>query len=368
MVPTPPRGITSPLDVLLRTISGRFPLLACATPIDAAQEHARLIEQWSAGKQASPRWTPPALDRAQLAEARRDLERARALLTATRDPWLRLYHDRLVELAEELDVVDGVFGSTVTEHARRRFSVDAPLATRADALAERWLDEVDDGDDEEQIVTDDARDCRSLLSQMRRAVAAAGVGVRIVVRPRVGALAAAGDGVLIVAEGARATAADARRVVLHELEGHVLPRERGRSAQLGLCTLGGAGASEDEEGRALLLEERAGFLSKRRRRTLAARHHAARMVDAGAGFVDVVRALRARIDLEAALAVTARTMRGGYVRNGEVHGGVMRERVYLPAFMRISAAVESDPRLLATLGTARLSLAAHALLETWRGR
>jgi hypothetical protein len=351
------RTVTRPLDALLRQVAERFPLLACATPINATAEQARLLAAWTSGDEATPTWEAPRIDRPSLATLRRAFDQARVALEDVRDPWLAAYRARVIEHDRELALVDASFGPNVSEAARARFAT-GDREREADALAARLLDApIEEGGS--RIATDDERDPRSLVSRMRAAISARGLGVRVVLRERIGALAAAGDGIVIVASHRRTTEREAERVVLHEVEGHVLPRERGRSFEHGLGTLGSAGASEDEEGRAIVLEERAGLLDARRGRALAARHVAARLVDHGATYVDVVRHLRdeAHVSIEDALSTTSRVMRGAYARGRDVVGGVARERVYLSSFLRISAAVRADESLLERLGRARLSWA-----------
>jgi hypothetical protein len=358
----PPLAITRPVDALLRAISERFPLLACATPVDAAREQARLVSEWSRGREVSPRWTAPTIDRAALRASMRDVDRAHGVLAPSSDAWLRAYAHRLAELSCELEVIEAAFGASVTSKARKRFALDAAEAREADALAKRWIDASPQENDAPTIVTCDEQHPASLVQQMRRAISSRSIGARVVVRDRIGALAAAGDGVVVVARARRATEREAARVVMHEIEGHVLPRERGRGMGPGLCASGSAGASEDEEGRALVLEENAGMLDDARKRTLAARHLAATHVDRGASFVEVARTLRDahRLAIDDALAITTRVMRGAFERDGEVRGGVMRERVYLPAYLRVTRAVTRDKVTLHALGAARLSIATRA--------
>ena len=357
--------ITRPLDAMLREVAERYPILGWATPKNAASEQARLLAAWRAGNQASPAWEPPGVDRRALAHSRRAIERARAALTDVGDRWIALYVDRLAECALDLEVIDASFTRAITDASRRRFGSDERDERAADRLAAQWIATPLPAATDETIATDDERDARSLVSQMRRAISAQRLGVRVLVRDRIGALAAAGDGVVIVARGRRTTAREVARVVLHEIEGHVLPRERGRATTQelpGICTLGSAGASEDEEGRAICLEERAGLLEPKRRRSLAARHVAARIVERGGSYVDVVRHLRgAGLADDEALEVASRVQRGAYREGAAVVGGVARERVYLSAYVRVSAATEGG-RTLDSLGDARLSLAARARL------
>lgn len=345
------------IDECIRAVSTRFPLLSGVTPRNAAREQARLVSAWSRGDEVSPSWERPPLDPALLTATQRMLDEMIGRLDVERG-WLALYRHRLIELSRELDVIDAAFTEDLPRAAAARFACDL---AEGDAIAERFA-AADSIEPTELVSTDDERDPRSLLSQMRARISELRLPVRILVRERVGSLAAAGDGVVIVAQGRRVSREEVARVVLHEVEGHVLPRERGRSRKHGIETLGSAGASEDEEGRALLLEDRASLLSGERKRVLAARHRAARLVMADATFVEVVRAIRQLVPIADAVAIASRVMRGGYTRGRDVLGGVARERVYLPAFARVASAVAKEPALLGRLGSCRLSLAAWQML------
>ncbi len=367
---------TRPLDALIRAACARFPILAFVTPADAAEEQERLLAAWTAGDAQSPRWTPPSVDRALLARTRDAV--ALAITTIERDPlhdgprgWLGIYRARLVELALDLAVVDAAFGPQIGDAAAARFEPSSSPSWKddraredADGLERAWIDDPRAPEPSDQVRTDDEGDPRSLVTRMRASISTLGLPVGVVVRERVGALAAAGDGLVVVAAGRKIPPREVERVVLHEIEGHVLPRERGRRHAPSINASGSAGASEDEEGRALFLEERAGFLHAARRRSLAARHRAARLVAADATFVDVVRDLRSvDVPLPDALAIASRVMRGGHRRGADVISGVARERVYLPAFVRVRRAIEDDPAWLDRLGSRRLALAAWAMLK-----
>jgi hypothetical protein len=356
-MPPPMAADPRALDECIRAVSTRFPLLSGVTPRNASREHERLVAAWQSGREASPQWERPIIDRALLTQTQRLLHEMVKRIEHEHG-WLALYRERLFELLRDLDVVDTAFTSDLPRAADARFGCDG---SAGDAVAERFS-RAEATSDEETIASDDPDDPRSLLSRMRARVSELRLPVRVLVRERVGSLAAAGDGVVIVAQNRRVPEREIARVVLHEIEGHVLPRERGRGRARGIETLGSAGASEDEEGRALLLEHRAGLLSPHRQRVLAARHRAARLVVSGATFVEVVRATRELVPIAESIAISARVMRGGYARGNDVLGGVARERVYLPAFARVSAAVEREPALLDRLGSCRLSLAAWKML------
>jgi len=354
-----PRVRTRSLDERIRAVSARFPLLSAVTPRNATREHERLVAAWRSGLEVSPRWEPPAIDRGLLATTQRMVDSAIAALDRDRG-WLAIYRARLLELAADLAIIDSAFTPDLVRAANARFAGDL---TAGDALAEEFRTAVIDDADAEMIPTDDPNDPRSLVTRMRARISALGLPVRVLVRERIGSLAAAGDGIVIVAANRRATEREIARVVLHEIEGHVLPRERGRGREHGIETLGAAGASEDEEGRALVIEERAGLLTPRRRRALAARHLAARAVIEGATFVGVVRIAREIVPLEEALGIAQRVMRGGFASDRDVVAGIARERVYLPAYARVARAIATDPSLFDRLGSTRLSLASYALLD-----
>jgi hypothetical protein len=370
----PPPDWTAPYDALVRSLSEAFPLLQHATPLNAATEQRVMLARWQAGDAVAPAWRAPSVDAKALARGHAAVERARASLPGA-TPWERVYAARLEELALDLELVGAAFGPSVVRRARARWGrIDAEV----DRVAIEWAAEAREAEDDDapRIPTDDEHDPRSLVSALRRAAGAARVPVRVLVRDRIGALAASGDGVVVVARGRSTTPRETARVVLHEIEGHVLPRERAKAGRAnadgapgappapGVVALGSAGASEDEEGRALVLEERAGFLHAARRRALGLRHLAARHVLAGAGFVELVRTLhRDRGEpLEDALRLASRAMRGGHARGGDVLGGIAREIIYLPGYLRVLEATRDDAAALDRLGTARLSLAARATL------
>ena len=354
-----PRVRTRSLDERIRAVSARFPLLSAVTPRNSAREHERLLASFRSGHELSPRWEAPVIDRAMLATSQRMIDAAIAGLE-NEGGWLAIYRERLLELAADLAVIDAAFTPDIVRASEARFGRDL---SAGDALAAEFREAVVDDADAETIATDDNNDPRSLVSQMRARISSHSLPVRVLVRERIGSLAAAGDGIVIVAANRRATARETARVVLHEVEGHVLPRERGRGRTHGIETLGSAGASEDEEGRALVIEDRAGLLTARRRRALAARHEAARAVVGGATFVEVVRIAKQTVPLDDALAIAARVMRGGYASERDVTSGIARERVYLPAYARVAGAIAADATLYERLGSGRLSLASLRLLD-----
>lgn len=145
---------------------------------------------------------------------------------------------------------------------------------------------------------------------------------------------------------------------MHEIEGHSRPRERARSLRLGIFARGTAHGGDDQEGRALGLEQRANMLGPSRRRELGRRHLAAAAMRRGADFVDTVRLLEqdAGATLEDSLRIAARVHRGG---------GLGREIVYLPAYLRVRAAWQRDAKNDRVLGAGRVAVDALAVLRPW---
>jgi hypothetical protein len=188
--------------------------------------------------------------------------------------------------------------------------------------------------------SDDA-DPRSLLSRMRAAVGSLRLPFSVVVQPSLAPLAATGEHVILVASGRPVHDDDARRTVLHEIEGHAQPRARSQRSTLALLRAGTARGIDHQEGRALLLEERAGFLGSRRKRQLAARHLAVEAMLEGASFTEVALALVDAHGLEAqeAVVVAERVFRG----SDGTHPGLGRERVYLESFVLVRNHLDAHP-------------------------
>jgi hypothetical protein len=251
------------------------------------------------------------------------------------------------------------FGGFATERHHER--------STADALAARWAREQVAEENVERIMSD-SLDPRSLLSQLRAAIGAH--RVPFAVRPASGlvALAATGERTVYVARGRPLSERTGRRVALHEVLGHVLPRVRAAGAHP-IFALGTARGTDDQEGLALLFEQRAGLLDARRRIELGRRHVAAAAMRSGADFVEVVRHLRAidgsaaggtsqtrtaRVSLSEALHIATRAFRG----STGAFPGLGRERVYLPAFLRVVAHLRKNPGAEACLSSGQIAVTA----------
>ncbi len=338
---------------LLCALARRVRLVACATPLELGAELDRVGAAWAAGRAEAPRFSYARA--AGMGELRRELGAAMSLY---RGPLRELYAGRVRELSIEAAACEVVGTPAFRERARERFPRRDTFDEEADRLAERWAGSTAEGAQgaagEERIVSDDEGDPRSLLCAMRRAVGEHRLAVRVIAARRMAPLAATGDGVIYVATGRRLSAEEAARTVVHEVIGHALPSERAKRAAVPLFELGTAFGSDDQEGRALLVEERAGLLSSSRRSELARRHLAVRAMEAGAGFVEVVRLL---LGQGAAVAdgvrIAARVLRGG---------GLGREGAYLPALLRVRAAFAEAPALEELLASGRISVDAARIM------
>ncbi len=341
----------------LRDASSRVRIISATTPIDLAAELAQLGALWARGEECAPRFTySPAPDHRPLA---RHLE-AMASCLDSEGPLGRVYADRAQELIYEAAVCSAVGTDRMRELARKRFGRRDHFDEVADGLAKNWLDEPFEDQTslpEDWVRSDDPSDPRSLLVRMREEIGASKLPFRVVVARDSSALAATGDGFVQIAMGRRVTVADVERTVLHEIAGHVLPRCRANGLGIGIFALGTRFGVDDQEGRALVLERRAGVLGVLRRRELALRHLAARMLEDEADFVEAARVLLLLgAQLPDALRITARVFRGG---------GLGREVVYVPAFLRVDAALAVDPTLDDVLGAGRVSVDVADTLRPW---
>ena len=342
---------------LLRRAAAAVSLVGCATPTNLTRELGSLVADFERHAPRVPRFVyapAPAVDdlRVGLVALARALE--------SEGPLGRLYAERALELELEAQMCVMVGREGFFEAARRRFGPRDELELRGAELARAWLQTPRDGcahPREELVRSDDDQRSDSLVSRMRAVAGALRLPVRVVVTCRLAALAATGAGVVYVKTGQMLSRSAAERTVVHELLGHAQPREHAMRAPLGIFAVGTARGSDDQEGRALWLEHDAGLLGASRRRELAARHIAALGVEQRAGFVETVGLLRdGGVGLGDAVRIAARVHRGG---------GLARERVYLPALLRVSALLAARPGLARVLGCGRVSCEAAPALSAW---
>ena len=323
----------------------RVRLIGAATPVNAEAENARLTVALEAGRPSLPRWVyRPEQTSIPSAPDAHDLVRA-----------------RLEELRLEAAIAERVGTPELSGLAAERF-MESPRALRnADRAATTWAEL--SGRDDGELLRTDAPDPRSLLSRVREAVgrARAPFNVRVTT---LGTLAATGESTVYVARGRFTTERDARRIALHEVAGHVMPRVRAATLDP-IFALGTARGTDEQEGLALLYEERGGFLDDARRVVLARRHLAARAMQGGADFVEVLRALvLVGAEPRDAVAIASRVFRGS---NG-TFPGLGRESVYITCYLRVRAHLERHPRDEAILASGQVAVAAIPLLRQLPGK
>jgi hypothetical protein len=340
-------------DRLLAAAAKRIRLVGASTPVNLAGELARLTAAWPRDVEP-PRFVyAPAPDHAEL---RRAMDVASSRL-AQEGELGGVYAGRALEIATEAAICEAAGGPGYWAAARRRYAARDAFDAEADALAAAWLGEEGADGDDERVRSDDERAPGSLVLRMRREIGALRLPLRVVVAD-IAPLAATGDGVIQIAAGRMLTREDVERTVLHEIEGHAAPSNRAAALPLGIFAIGTAHGSDDQEGWALARERAAGHLQGARRRELGLRHLAARSVERGAGFVETARLLEAlgARSLGEALRIAARVHRGG---------GLAREVVYLPALLRVEAALGKDPALGQVLASGRVAVGTAASLSSW---
>lgn len=357
----------APATTLLEAASREVRLLAAATPKNLLEERARLTRALVLGAPATPRWLYAKLD---VAATRVRLARLVRALESADEPLARHYRARAEELELECRFVENVGFRGVDALARERFggTIDDPgllhalafLSETEHAPETSTPNATPSPDAREETLASDDPSPRSLASRMRQELGARKLPFAVRVVPGLSALAATGETYVLVASGRPTRHEDVERTVLHEIEGHVLPRVRAREGGLPLARFGTARGSDDQEGYALFLEERGGFLSPRRMRELCARRLAVSFAMSGATYMESARALHEEHGLEAvdAVRIAERAYRGG---DGQCLG-LARDRPYLEAWLRVREASRTEPHVLDALAKGQISLEAA---RTW---
>jgi hypothetical protein len=347
-------------DRILAEAMRDTPLLAAATP-RAGLTREELVRAFAAGRPCSPGWTYEPLERTRASSRAAALSTlADALEAREPAPLGHLYAARARELALESLLATEAGSPAFAERARVRFPPEG-AASAASRLAAEW---VTDGEPAPPADTStDGVDAASLVSRMRAEIGRLRLPFRVVVAEGLASLAATGDGTIWVAAGRPLARTDVERTVVHEVEGHALPRVRASALAPGIFAIGTARGVDDQEGLALLLEERHGFLRGARRRELALRHRAVEAMDAGGTFVEVVRTLldRDAAPLERAVAAAERAFRGSA---GET-AGLGRERVYLGAYARAGAWLRERPEDERVIASGQVSVEAIDALRPY---
>ncbi len=332
-------------------------LLGSVVPRNAAQERARILAALEQGQFATPRWTYARTDHTLLRKA---LERGAHRLATEAHLIAQLYAARCRELEIEAALASEAGTAVLGALARARFRSLSPTAAgEATILARKWIAEaheaLDGGDTrEEDLLASDSAAPGSLLTRMREEVGRRGLPFAVVVQPSLSALAATGERHILIAAGRAISREDVERTVMHEIEGHAIPRTRAAQARLAIFQIGTARGIDDQEGLALVLEERGNYLSPRRKRELAARHLAVEAMDGGAAFADALKALVKEHGLPGpqAVLVAERAFRGG---DGTL-AGLGRERIYLEAFRSVRDHLDRKPTDEGILTSGQISL------------
>ncbi len=332
-------------------------LLSAATPTNAQTERARLIAAANRDELTIPKWTYRAAPKS---DVRARLEHAvKALESLDEDPLAKIYLLRAQELACEAELAQAAGSRLFSDLANARFSAHSSASEKkATALAKRWTKET--SADEPEKIACDADHPDSLLSLMKKEVGKRALPFRVQVHPALSSLAATGDGVIYVAASRSISKAAAARTVLHEIEGHALPRVRASKLELAIFRIGTARGTDDQEGLALLIEERAGFLVGERRRDLAARALAVAAMRNGADFAEIVTLLKkehAR-DVAQSVAIAERIFRG----SDGTHPGLGRESIYIESFVRVKDHVTKFPEAERVLASGQVSIESIAAL------
>jgi hypothetical protein len=331
-------GWVKSADRALFLASEHVKLIRAVTPTNFDSELGELERAFRRGSPRLPRWSydravvPPELSAA--------LDKLAGFLEGL-SPLGQVYAARARELNLEASIIDAVGSPRLRSRAEERFVAKTDQGrldlARADELAAAWAAPRAEpiAPTEDRSLSSDVDDPWSLVSRMAAEVGRNLLPMRVVLQAGLASLAATGDGVILVASDKWVARRDVERTVLHEIAGHAMPRARAARAPIGIFALGTAHGIDDQEGRALMIEEAAGFLDAGRRRELGFRHIAARAALEGQNVVDVTRLL---LDKGAALAealrIAARVERGGLGS-----GGLAREVVYLPAYLRVRRAI-----------------------------
>jgi hypothetical protein len=343
-------GLLGEIDRALAKAAREVRLLAAVTPENLAEQRARIAGDLGRGDARAPRFTYARADRTEVLRSLDAILRSAA--TAFHPRLAEVYVARIEELVLEARIAEAAGSPRLGELARARFAGgDAEAAVRASELAAEWL-KLAQGPASPGTLSD-ADEPGSLLSMMRREVGARRLPYAVETSGALLCRAATGERTIWVSRGKLLTEEETRRTVVHEIEGHAMPRVRAASRSP-IFAIGTARGTDDQEGFALLAEERAGAMGPRRRRELAARHRAVEEMCNGAGFADVARDLVREhgLSLESALDVTERAFRGSDGRGP----GLGRERVYIGAWLRVSAHLLRRPDDESVLASGQVAL------------
>jgi hypothetical protein len=327
-------------------------LIDRAVPSNLESERNRLLQVAARGGRLLPEFRysrfPQASElRLALSGLARDL--------AANDPVSDLLAARASELALEAALVEALGTPAFARLAAERFPApEGEEARRVGELVTSFAASAPSTAAGVELFASDGCEPNSLVRLIDRELGSQRSAVRVELRRELASIAASGDGVIYVRPGMLLSAREAERIAHHEVYAHALPRIAARSQPDQVFRAGTAGSSEDEEGRALLIESRAGLLGPERRRELALRHRLVLELRAGKSFADsFANLLTQGFDAKFALELVIRIHRGG---------GLGREIAYLPAFLRVSQAFTTNPRLERLMERGRVSIEAARVL------
>lgn len=341
-------------DVLLEA-EAEISLIQSLTPTNWASESTRVLDSCQRGAPQRPQfvYVPASVLRRKEERARRALDRARQSLAKSRgpDPIAAVLRDRLMELDLEADLLAACGTDRVGELSAQRFYFEPELLLAAQSTAHAWTSEQHPEEPSEEAL-------HPLLTYLsgRASAESSALGVSVlVVEADIASLAAVGTDCLYVRRGAQVTELEAARVWVHEVHAHLLPRLASKNEGPPF-RIGTQGWSEDEEGRAVLLEDRIGALKAHRKRDLGVRFVLAQASREGWESAE-------RVAKELLLAGTpaplvawnlARVLRGG---------GLAREIVYLPGYLRVRHFLRERPEAERLMERGRISVEGARLLS-----
>jgi hypothetical protein len=296
----------------LSEIARSLPLIAAATPCNFHSEIERLIEKLKLGKRPAPAFTYRSWDH--LTPLVSHLEKLFPLV----EQECPTMHSALQELTLEARLIVSVGTPAFPELARQRFGTPPQV----DSMAHQWANlPLSTNETVPTYRSDDERCPDSLVYQMRKQVLTRKIPFQIKTIPNMAASAATGHEVILIAANRQLPRRTSERIVVHEIEGHVLPRWK--RSQMPTFTFHNR---DEEEGLALHHEEVAGYLDTERRKELGLRHLAAVRAHGLQPLQTIAEELEALgAGSEQALRLSARACRGG---------GLGRERIYLFAYTK----------------------------------
>ena len=338
-------GAFSQVVSALTVAEAQIILLARSHPTNWLELQTRLIEKWKLGHPEDPVFLfapPPNL--AKLRHALDQLEK----WSEDQGPWGEIYAARCRELRLEAEIAEHIGDATVRGRARRRFSVHGANSGSLIQLARTWIQLEQSSDSKETIRSDDESDDRSLICQMRCELQRCGFSYPVRLENRLAAHATVDDKFVWLKPQVYLLPNESKRIVIHEVHGHVARRVAVKSPENAGFACGTSGADADEEGRALWLEDSAGLFDSTRKADIGRRHWVSEACREGATFSDAVRSLiELNTTIEKAINMGLRVWRGG---------GIAREIVYLDAYCRAKKALSESPELESWMQRGRLSI------------